>query len=439
MNNRFIDTICESYLNKHSVLTENLNNNVVKFEKFKYAMVDDIKDQLNDLCENDRSVYENFRRSSKLTQGIVLDRYLDLVYQSEDYIQESIQEHFHNLEKNMFDLDYIYGSEFFENIDMDHIQNIIQEIEIFFEENNIPSESIKVMDSEVEQPTLKKALYDLIIKRKPFGEVIVPILGGVFSGPGIIVGSIILSIVLLFRRKVNRSFFKVANWAAKYGSKLGKFFSGLSNSAKIRYAIFEKNTKQCYSKCGVLDQTNVSVTDYWNNIKLDRAEGTSSKFKSNDTSDYTIMKLSIGHCLTECYLNSFIMSLSLLYESYVICLKNSNTLNLMKFDSPSNVSYRDLQGTIFNLASVSNVQSCIPFFNQFNEGLDIFKDILEVVFDDKNSILLSKYYFALYESMAKVYNKIVKESNYQGDKFSRDNKFQDNRNQRNNSYQKRDK
>jgi hypothetical protein len=417
MNNRFLETICDTYVNKNSILTENFN--FIKTEKFKNDILNELKSQLNILCEQDRSIYEDLRKSSKVTQGMIIERYLDLVYKDEDYILETIDNTYHQLEKNMFDLDYIYGENFFENLDPNYIDSIIIELEQLIE-NEIKT---NITDEKNNENIALKKRFNIIqmalagIAGGTISPIVFKIISKLLSGSsstlstifssslltgvslGILV--ILLFIFLLLRRKWNRQFFRLANIVFNWIRKGAKTILSGSNYFRIRYTIMEKNTKNCYSKCGVLDKNNIPISDYIWNIKQDSIEV-----------DPTV-KTTIGYCLAECYLNQYILVLAMLFESYINCLKNTGNLNIVKFNLASNVSYRDINGTISDISDIANVKTCSVFFTEFKNGLDIFNDLTNTLFENEDSVLKTKYFMMIYEHMAKIYNRAIKEQDFE--------------------------
>lgn len=201
----------------------------------------------------------------------------------------------------------------------------------------------------------------------------------------------------IFPNKISASVMKIASKLSIEIGRLSKFVTSISRETNLRYIVIQKNSTDCYRKCGVTPR-EMSMLSYAH---------VSNSFNS-------IIQPAEQHrvqCLKKCYMMNVIELIVLLSESYFKCLYNTADRDIIS--NLNNISDSNL---IHLLSGLQVSKECDIFrkeltrsFVTFDKMLDLFYKNLEEMsatadMDDLRKVLLSK----LVKSKTKTYHKFNK-------------------------------
>ncbi|MDD4081894.1 MAG: hypothetical protein PHD05_00770 [Sphaerochaetaceae bacterium] len=156
--------------------------------------------------------------------------------------------------------------------------------------------------------------------------------------------------MLLFNKPVIKSVYTAMNKVGKFFEFMTGWLNKQGKYMQLRYAMIYKNTKRCYTKCGITTGKDIQRTAFL------------EKFKTRQ-----------GQCLRECYLDEITDVIALGMENYFACLKRTTGM-----DTVRNASSDD----ILSIISRTNLSaSCENFYSVAKEALDQFNLALDFMYD----------------------------------------------------------
>lgn len=134
----------------------------------------------------------------------------------------------------------------------------------------------------------------------------------------------------------------------------------------LRYQIIKNNSEKCYRKCGV-DINRPSDSLYTGTGGADNATPYIHDF--ND--------LKRGECMTECFIDTLIESIKLLFLNYIACLKQTNQYfryeNLSKMELESIIGTLEIDGP------------CENFRDDLNKAIKLYYDIIAYRYKEESN------------------------------------------------------
>lgn len=174
-----------------------------------------------------------------------------------------------------------------------------------------------------------------------------------------IIGATLTGIIsLLYSNKVSGFIMRQIHHIGEGFESVGKFLVKRGRYFKFRYAIVNKNAKECYAACGV-DPKQLSGTTYLN--IGDGGIGIGSK-----------STLDAAECLSDCYVGHAIESINLLMQGYFVCLRNTG-----EYHQVSNANPDDLMKVVTGL-ELGN--SCHEYYEMTKEAFDNFNSLLDFLY-----------------------------------------------------------
>lgn len=209
----------------------------------------------------------------------------------------------------------------------------------------------------------KKIIYEYFDSRYNNNEVLL-------EGP-FLVGAILALIGMIAisgSSMASKFVMKTAERLGALSVSFGKILISYGRYFTFSYAIIQKNTELCYTKCN-FSKERADLFDYL-----------STATSAIPLSKETIEKID---CLRECYINSIIQVISLFFKNYFICLKQNKS-----FDDISRMSGDDLFKSI-NLPSLA--PACLEYYNKAIDVIQYFNDLLNFCYADDDKEKQNKY------------------------------------------------
>lgn len=162
--------------------------------------------------------------------------------------------------------------------------------------------------------------------------------------------------------------FKLLNSLGEKLDRFGKFISTKGRKWGFDYAIIQKNTQDCYKKCGVEDSLKYRGAD----INASAYFGVSGKHKSLPAETSVQVE-----CLRRCYLSHVVDVITLAMKSYFMCLKSAG-----QFDGIKGLNYNELISIPTGIVIGNNI--CYNYYTAAKEIMDKFIHLLDYIFKDSN-------------------------------------------------------
>ena len=156
---------------------------------------------------------------------------------------------------------------------------------------------------------------------------------------------------------------------AKKLNIIGNFLKNISKSWSLRYKIIQNNASKCYHKCGV-DINNLGDGTYIGTGGSSRASSSILKY----TYDYDDVER--GECMTECFLDTLIESIKLLFLNYIACLRQTN--QYFKYE---NLNKDELEIAI---SKIKIDGPCENFRKEVSDAIDLFYEIIDYRYSNDN-------------------------------------------------------
>lgn len=254
----------------------------------------------------------NIRFLKEISEAYVIDNHLDI---TPSQIYNELYEMVKFLQK--------YDPELYQELyELTHLRQ--QQILSTFMDNYCYEENIKTYNELI----FNDELYDEYFSEgfiSSTGESISKLFDLIkeYPGPSMAASSILLSLLILFNKPISKATFSVLYTVGNGINKIGKFLSKHGTYMKMRYAIIQQNSKNCYVRCGLSDPTNISSFSYLAVVHAEHSKMLPLK------------AIKQAMCLRDCYLNELIELISINMENYFACIKNtgSSNVNLQSIDS----------------------------------------------------------------------------------------------------------
>jgi len=189
----------------------------------------------------------------------------------------------------------------------------------------------------------------------------------------------ILTTILIykFRKPLTK---KLSQWVKSIGKvseSIGKFLTKHGRYSQFQYAIIQQNSEKCYKQCGISNNKDINVKDYFRTHNI-----TSSSAKTH----------SKGACLARCYIDEQLEINMMLLKLYFICLKNTN-----KFNNFQQLDDKHIYSLFFQESPNDKTiigSSCQEYFKLTSQSFSAFNDLLSYIYSDereKHAILTRLY------------------------------------------------
>lgn len=164
---------------------------------------------------------------------------------------------------------------------------------------------------------------------------------------------------------VNKIKWSIMSKFQQINERIHKFITSLTKSGRVKTAIVFNNANECYQKCGIHDQNEIS--NFINGSLRNPGSSTDNILHLETTKGREQ-----AHCLTTCYLKWSLNQVSVLLQSYLNCLRQTGQRG---FDM------NDIKST---LMTTPTSKICEPYFKLLKDHRKQFEEVLDVVC--KNSI-----------------------------------------------------
>lgn len=208
-------------------------------------------------------------------------------------------------------------------------------------------------------------------------------------GAAVVAGGVMAILTYLYRDRITKRILKTGKDIGEGFTKVGKYLSRKGRYWTFRYAIIQQNAAKCYRACGV-NEKDITV---WHYIatKHDAIIGSKDSIKE-------------GNCLSICYIDYTIETISLLAKSYFVCLKKTGD-----FQQALNARPDDLLNMLSGLQLSA---SCKDYYDLMREAFDNFYVLLDYVYG-KNEIKKKKKITELRSKLIQSRQFIAKQNNLQ--------------------------
>lgn len=186
-------------------------------------------------------------------------------------------------------------------------------------------------------------------------------LNEIIASIGVLTGVGLAMVAYAMKNKITGYAFKQMSNIGTFMEALGTFLSKRGRYSKFRYAILNKNAKQCYIDCKV-DEEEISAFSYF------------SLKKSPSNIPFTTEKSAEqAKCLRNCYMTHSIEAISMLMEDYFACLKQNGEFGQVESARPDDI-----------LKIISGIQvgsTCEEYYKFAKESIDKFEDLLDFIYE----------------------------------------------------------
>lgn len=174
----------------------------------------------------------------------------------------------------------------------------------------------------------------------------------------------------LFKRPLSKVVMQMVTGLFSGINYLGKGLSSVGKSSQLAYAIIQKNAKKCYQECGYNPEKDTTPSDYMMQHSKSGIVRTAGRYLSTEEEE---AKMS---CLRECYLSTQKEVAKLAAQSYFSCLKSTGDLSRLPIE-------REFSAYQQVLSNSGLSQSCDQVASYLKKALDVYSDILELVYHEQ--------------------------------------------------------